>query len=76
MRRDERRGLAARGVDRERAAMNDAGDEAAVRLGEVETLSQFSAGQYPGVGNRTQANDGHFVNAVITQIAARASRHR
>ena len=37
-------------------------------MGEEETLSQFDAGQYPGTGNRTQADDGHFVSGVITQI--------
>jgi hypothetical protein len=46
----------------------NAGDEAAIRMGQEETLDQFDAGQYPGTGGRTQANDGHFVSAVITQI--------
>jgi hypothetical protein len=44
------------------------GDEAAVRMGQASTLTGFTAGQYPGAGSRTQAGDGHFVNAVISQI--------
>jgi hypothetical protein len=46
----------------------NAGDEAAIRMGQAESLSQFTAGAYPGTGNRTQANDGHFIAAAITQI--------
>jgi hypothetical protein len=46
----------------------NAGDEAAIRMGEEETLDSFTAGEYPGVGGRTQANDGHFVSAAISQI--------
>lgn len=42
------------------------GDEAAVRLGLAGSASSISGGitadDYPGVGSRTQANDGHFVN--------------
>ena len=41
---------------------NAQGDEAAIRMGIPSTLSQFSAGNYPGQGNRTAANDGHFVD--------------
>ena len=40
---------------------NAQGDEAAVRMGIPSTISQFTAGNYPGQGNRTAANDGHFV---------------
>ena len=38
------------------------GDEAAIRMGIPATLSSFTAGNYPGQGNRTAANDGHFVD--------------
>ncbi|HXK23927.1 MAG TPA: PEP-CTERM sorting domain-containing protein [Myxococcota bacterium] len=41
---------------------NAQGDEAAIRMGIPATLSQFTAGNYPGPGNRTAANDGHFVD--------------
>jgi len=41
---------------------NAQGDEAAIRLGTPSTLSSFTAGNYPGQGNRTAANDGHFVD--------------
>jgi hypothetical protein len=41
---------------------NAQGDEAAIRMGTASTLSSFSAGSYPGQGNRTAANDGHFVD--------------
>jgi hypothetical protein len=38
------------------------GDEAAIRMGLGSNLSSFSAGNYPGTGGRTAANDGHFVD--------------
>ena len=41
---------------------NAQGDEAAIRMGTPSTLSSFTAGNYPGQGNRTAANDGHFVD--------------
>jgi len=41
-------------------------DELAVRLGLPGTGSGVTADDYPGVGGRTQANDGHFVNALVT----------
>jgi hypothetical protein len=41
---------------------NAQGDEAAIRMGTASTLSSFTAGNYPGQGNRTAANDGHFVD--------------
>jgi hypothetical protein len=48
-------------------ACNTAGtDEAAVRLGLAGTTSGSSAEDYPGVGGRVAANDGHFVNAKAT----------
>jgi hypothetical protein len=37
------------------------GSEAAIRGGLNDTLTNgFTAGEYPGVGNRTASNDGHF----------------
>jgi hypothetical protein len=45
-----------------------AGDEAAIRMGIEENLSQFTAGQYPGPGNRTEANDGHFVDLTLFDL--------
>ena len=47
------------------------GDEVAVRLGMTGTgggTPGTTADDYPGVGGRTQANDGHFVNvtAIVT----------
>ncbi len=41
-------------------------DEAAVRLGLAGTTSGTTAEDYPGVGGRTLANDGHFVNILAT----------
>lgn len=37
------------------------GDECAVRLGLPISYSDETAGDYPGVGSRVQADDGHFV---------------
>jgi hypothetical protein len=49
------------------------GDEAAVRMGLAGGASSISGGttadDYPGVGSRTQANDGHFVNITTTITA-------
>lgn len=42
------------------------GDEAAVRMGIDSALGSFTADDYPGVGGRTLANDGHFVSVVLT----------
>lgn len=41
------------------------GDEAAVRMGIAGNATSFTAGNYPGVGSRTLANDGHFVTATL-----------
>jgi hypothetical protein len=41
------------------------GDEAALRMGMNSALSSFTADNYPGVGGRTLANDGIFVNATL-----------
>jgi cysteine-rich repeat protein len=43
------------------------GDDCAVRLG-LPTDYSDPAGAYPGVGNRTQANDGHFVTVTLTSL--------
>lgn len=49
------------------------GDEAAVRMGLAGSASSVSGGitadDYPGVGSRTAANDGHFVNITTTITA-------
>ena len=47
---------------------NAQGDEAAIRMGIPATLSQFTAGNYPGPGNRTAANDGHFVDLDLLDL--------
>ena len=41
------------------------GDEAAIRMGIDSAMSSFTADNYPGVGNRTLANDGFFVSATL-----------
>lgn len=43
----------------------NAGDEAAIRMGIAGIATSYSAGNYPGVGARTLANDGHFVRATL-----------
>ncbi len=42
------------------------GDECAVRMGLPAEYDGETAGDYPGVGGRTQANDGHFVTVTFT----------
>lgn len=42
------------------------GDECAVRMGLPATYSGQSVGQYPGIGSRVQANDGHFVTVTFS----------
>jgi hypothetical protein len=44
------------------------GDECAVRLGLPATFGGQTAGQYPGVGGRVQANDGHFVTITYVSL--------
>jgi hypothetical protein len=41
------------------------GDEAAVRMGIAGNATSYTAGNYPGVGSRTLASDGHFVTATL-----------
>lgn len=41
------------------------GDEAAVRMGLAGNATGFTAGNYPGIGGRTAAGDGHFVTATL-----------
>lgn len=42
-----------------------AGREAALRMGIASVLSDFSAGDYPGVGGRDINADGHFVTVTL-----------
>src|SRR5690606_19717097 len=42
------------------------GDECAVRMGIAAAYSGETAGDYPGVGSRVQANDGHFVTVTFS----------
>ncbi len=43
------------------------GDEMAIRLGKNDTIdNNFTAGQYPGMGNRNIADDGHKVSITLT----------
>jgi hypothetical protein len=44
------------------------GDEAAVRLGMGENLTSYTAGAYPGSGNRNPANDGHFIDLDLIDL--------
>ncbi|MCW5892710.1 MAG: hypothetical protein KIT14_19535 [bacterium] len=44
------------------------GDECAVRLGLPATIGGQTAGVYPGVGNRVQADDGHFVTISFVSL--------
>jgi hypothetical protein len=44
------------------------GDECAVRAGLAATITGQTAGDYPGQGGRTAANDGHFVNVTIVSL--------
>ncbi len=43
-------------------------DEAAVRLGIAGTIVPATADDYPGVGSRTAANDGHFADVKVTLL--------
>lgn len=45
------------------------GDETSVRLGGSGPLGGASADEYPGVGGRNQALDGHFVNITATMVS-------
>ena len=43
------------------------GDEMAIRLGKNDTIdNNFTAGQYPGMGNRNIAGDGHMATIGLT----------
>jgi hypothetical protein len=44
------------------------GDEGGLRMGIDTAMSSYSADNYPGVGGRTIANDGHRVTVVITTL--------
>jgi hypothetical protein len=41
-------------------------DEASVRLGLSTSVSDVTVNDYPGIGNRIEALDGHFVNVAAT----------
>jgi hypothetical protein len=43
-------------------------DSAAVRLGANNLDASNAAADYPGIGSRTQSNDGHFVTVTITNL--------
>ncbi len=43
-------------------------DEAAIRMGTAGSLSTTTADDYPGVGPRTAASDGHFVDVTATYL--------
>ena len=49
------------------------GDEAAIRMGLAGNATSYTAGNYPGVGGRTLANDGFFVTATLVPEPATAS---
>jgi hypothetical protein len=51
------------------ASASSSQDEAAVRLGISGGLATTTADDYPGVGARTPANDGHFVGVGVTLVA-------
>jgi hypothetical protein len=41
-----------------------------VRIGANDSLTNnFSAGDYPGVGNRSIANDGYVLNVALSTVA-------
>jgi hypothetical protein len=44
------------------------GDECAVRLGLTTSYDGETASDYPGVGGRVQANDGHFVSITLVSL--------
>lgn len=44
------------------------GDEGALRMGIDTAMSSYSADDYPGIGGRTIANDGHRVIVAITTV--------
>ena len=47
------------------------GDEMAIRLGKNDTIdNNFTAGGYPGMGNRNIADDGHKVSVELTSVPA------
>lgn len=47
----------------------DNGDEASARFGLNDPLAGSDADNYPGIGSRNQANDGHFVTITATVTA-------
>jgi hypothetical protein len=51
------------------ASASSSQDEAAVRLGLAGSLATTTADDYPGVGGRTAANDGHRVGVGVTLLS-------
>jgi hypothetical protein len=52
-----------------RNRLNSNGGEVALRMGLGDSLSRFTTGEYPGIGGRTAADDGHFVRARLIPVA-------
>ena len=51
------------------------GDEMAIRLGKNDTIdNNFTAGQYPGMGNRNIAGDGHMATIGLTSAPTAVRR--
>jgi len=50
------------------STVTSARDEAAVRMGIAGSLGVATADDYPGVGPRVAADDGHFVNVLVTLV--------
>jgi len=47
----------------------EAGNEVAIRLGANDSLTNnFSAGDYPGQGNRKITEDGHFGTITLSTV--------
>ena len=52
------------------SSVESAQDGAAIRMGMAGGVTSTTADDYPGVGPRTQSDDGHFVDVTATIIAA------
>ena len=51
-----------------RNRMNSEGGEVAIRMGLGDRLFNFTTGEYPGIGDRTASDDGHFVRARLIPV--------
>jgi hypothetical protein len=49
--------------------MKSKGGEVAIRMGIGDRLFNFATGEYPGIGDRNAADDGHFVRARLIPVA-------